>query len=78
VVIVIGGANSNNTRELVATASRYCTRVHQVQSPADLREEWFAGAEKVGITAGTSTPDTMIDQVEKAIRELAQPLFFAK
>src|SRR5437016_1615248 len=50
VVLVIGGANSNNTRELVATCSRYCGRVHHVQSAADLRIEWFAGAGDVGIT----------------------------
>src|SRR5215469_15432998 len=41
VVIVIGGAHSNNTRELVETCSRYCLRVHHVQTAADLREEWF-------------------------------------
>jgi 4-hydroxy-3-methylbut-2-en-1-yl diphosphate reductase len=71
VVIVIGGANSNNTRELVATCSRYCARVHHVQSAADLRLEWFADAETVGITAGTSTPDEIIHLVEQGIRDLA-------
>jgi len=70
VVIVIGGANSNNTRELVATCSRYCSRVHHVQTAADLRLEWFSGAETVGITAGTSTPDALIHAVEERISEL--------
>ncbi|HKS38722.1 MAG TPA: 4-hydroxy-3-methylbut-2-enyl diphosphate reductase [Verrucomicrobiae bacterium] len=70
VVIVIGGANSNNTRELVATCSRYCARVHHVQIAADLCGEWFDGAETVGVTAGTSTPDSMIDAVENRIRDL--------
>ena len=70
VVVVIGGANSNNTRELVATCSRHCGRVHHVQTAADLCPEGFAGAETVGITAGTSTPDAIIDAVERAIREL--------
>ena len=65
VVIVIGGAHSNNTRELVATCSRYCARVHHVQHAADLRAEWFDGAESVGITAGTSTPDSTIAEVEQ-------------
>lgn len=67
VVIVIGGAHSNNTRELVATCSRFCRRVHHVQSDADVRAEWLDGAATVGITAGTSTPDTVIDAVEKAL-----------
>jgi 4-hydroxy-3-methylbut-2-en-1-yl diphosphate reductase len=64
VVIVIGGRNSNNTRELAATCQAHCGRVHHVQGAADLRAEWFQGAGTVGITAGTSTPDWIIDAVE--------------
>jgi len=70
-VIVIGGANSNNTRELVSTCSRHCSHVHHVQTEADLRPEWFLGAAVVGITAGTSTPDEAIDRVDRRIREIA-------
>jgi len=51
VVVVIGGARSNNTHELVQTCRLYCSRVHHVQTAADLRPEWFAGAETVGIMA---------------------------
>ncbi len=71
VVIVIGGANSNNTRELVTTCSRYCSQVQHVQTESDLRPEWFRDAGVVGITAGTSTPDHVIDGIERRIRELA-------
>jgi len=71
VVIVIGGARSNNTRELVDTCGRYCRRVHHVQTADDLRPEWLEGANVLGITAGTSTPDDVIDGVEKTLRELA-------
>jgi 4-hydroxy-3-methylbut-2-en-1-yl diphosphate reductase len=70
VVIVIGGANSNNTRELVSTCRTQCAAVHHVQTESDLRAEWFAGAGTVGITAGTSTPDPVIDRVDRRIREL--------
>ena len=69
VVIVIGGAHSNNTHELVKTCSQYCGQVHHVQTPADLRPEWFADAETVGITAGTSTPDNLISEVEQQIQQ---------
>ena len=48
VVIVIGGANSNNTRELVTTCSRHCSRVHHVQTESDLRVEWFVAARHGG------------------------------
>ena len=71
VVIVIGGANSNNTRELVNTCRHECSRVHHVQTDLDLRPEWFREAQTVGITAGTSTPDDVIDRVDQRIRELA-------
>ena len=67
VVVVVGGANSNNTRELVATCSLYCTRVHHVQRAVDLQQDWFENAATVGITAGTSTPDVVIDGVEHAL-----------
>ena len=71
VVIVVGGEHSNNTRELARACRLSCPRVHQVQSASDLRPDWFRGAETVGITAGTSTPDDVIDRVERRIRELA-------
>jgi 4-hydroxy-3-methylbut-2-en-1-yl diphosphate reductase len=65
VVVVVGGAHSNNTGELAATCRRHCARVHHVQDAGDLRAEWFVGAATVGITAGTSTPDDIIDAVER-------------
>lgn len=68
VVIVIGGATSNNTRELAKTCARYCARVHHVQTEADLSPAWFGDAHTVGITAGTSTPDEVIDRVAERIR----------
>jgi 4-hydroxy-3-methylbut-2-enyl diphosphate reductase len=71
VVIVIGGAHSNNTHELVKTCSRFCLRVHHVQTAADLRDDWFCADDGVGITAGTSTPDSVIVAVENAITTLA-------
>jgi len=69
VVIVIGGAHSNNTGELVNTCRQYCSRVHQVQTADDVCAAWLAGAQVVGITAGTSTPDGVIDHVERRVRE---------
>jgi 4-hydroxy-3-methylbut-2-enyl diphosphate reductase len=70
VVVVIGGAHSNNTHELVRACSRDCSRVHHVQTAGDLRPEWFAQARTVGITAGTSTPDSVIDEVEQWLLNL--------
>ena len=68
VVIVVGGRSSNNTRELVKTCASHCPRVYHVQTEADVREEWFENSEVVGLTAGTSTPDDVIDRVEAQVR----------
>jgi 4-hydroxy-3-methylbut-2-en-1-yl diphosphate reductase len=68
VVVVVGGRSSKNPRERVRTCARHCARVHHVQIEADVRPEWFDGAEVVGLTAGTSTPDDVIDRVEARVR----------
>ncbi len=78
VVIVIGGAQSNNTRELVATCRLHLERVYHVQSAADLRADWFLGADIIGITAGTSTPDSTIEEVERAITAICSEKIFAR
>jgi 4-hydroxy-3-methylbut-2-enyl diphosphate reductase len=70
VVLVIGGNHSNNTRELIATCKLSCSRVFHVQDASQLRPEWFADAETVGITAGTSTPDGVIDAIEHWLVQL--------
>jgi 4-hydroxy-3-methylbut-2-enyl diphosphate reductase len=69
-VIVIGGAHSNNTHELVKTCLRFCARVHHVQAAEDLQISWFADAPIVGITAGTSTPDSVINAVEHRLSQI--------
>ncbi len=72
VVVVIGGAHSNNTHELVKTCSRYCSQVVHVQTAEDLQPEWFAGAQVVGVTAGTSTPDAAIREVQEWLETIAR------
>jgi len=71
VVVVIGGTHSNNTHELVKTCSQFCPRVHHVQTAADLRSEWFHAQDTVGITAGTSTPDAVINATEQKLGQFA-------
>jgi 4-hydroxy-3-methylbut-2-enyl diphosphate reductase len=71
-VLVVGGAHSNNTRELCATCRQYCPRVYHVQTAADLRPEWFSNVATVGLTAGTSTPDPVIDEIENWLQTRAE------
>jgi 4-hydroxy-3-methylbut-2-enyl diphosphate reductase len=71
VVIVVGGAHSNNTHELVKTCAQFCTRVHHIQTADDLRDTWLRPDDTIGITAGTSTPDTVIDAIEQKLQGFA-------
>lgn len=70
--VVVGGAGSNNTRELAGTCRRHCRRVFLVQDAGDVRAGWFEGARAVGLTAGTSTPDDVIASVEARLWELGR------
>jgi 4-hydroxy-3-methylbut-2-en-1-yl diphosphate reductase len=70
VILVIGGRHSANTRHLWELG-RELKPSHLVHDVEDLDPAWFTDVETVGITAGASTPDYMIDEVESAVRELA-------
>jgi 4-hydroxy-3-methylbut-2-enyl diphosphate reductase len=63
VVVVVGGPDSNNSRKLVELARQLGRPAYLVASPAELRPAWFDGCRVVGLTAGTSTPDAVIDEV---------------
>jgi 4-hydroxy-3-methylbut-2-enyl diphosphate reductase len=69
-VVVVGGSNSNNTRQLVALCERLGTRACHVQSADGIDPGWFAGCTTVGLTAGTSTLDETINEVYQRLRAL--------
>lgn len=68
VVIAVGGLQSANTRKLVQAAEEEGARAYQVQDVEDVKSEWIQGANSVGITAGASTPDWVVDKVEARVR----------
>ena len=71
VMVVVGGKKSANTRHLKEVCEEQGTRAHHIEGADELQAEWFAGVERIGLTAGASTPDYSIDEVERRIRELA-------
>lgn len=73
-VIVVGGRNSNNTRALVELCREQGRPAFHVQSPDDLRPEWFVDVETVGLTAGTSTPDEVIERVHQRLLRISEEI----
>jgi 4-hydroxy-3-methylbut-2-enyl diphosphate reductase len=71
-MVVVGGHNSNNTRQLVLRCQAAGLPAYHVQGPEDLQAEWFDGIETVGLTAGTSTLDGTIAAVEDALRQYSR------
>jgi 4-hydroxy-3-methylbut-2-enyl diphosphate reductase len=69
VMLVLGGRNSANTTKLAKLCEKKCKTYH-IETADEISKEWFNHARKVGITAGASTPDWIIKEVEKSLREL--------
>lgn len=70
VMIVIGGKNSSNTKQLHSIAKEYCQDSYHIESQNDLQVEWFKEKKFCGISAGASTPDWIIDDVIAKINAL--------
>jgi 4-hydroxy-3-methylbut-2-enyl diphosphate reductase len=70
VVIVVGGRNSANTTRLASLCRVIQPRTWHIETAAELDGSWLAGARRVGVTAGASTPEDEIDAAVARIREL--------
>src|SRR2546430_2455642 len=72
VIVVVGGRESNNTRQLVETCRAAGRRAFHIERPEELRSEWFDGISVVGLTAGTSTLRETVDAVFRRLEEIAR------
>ena len=70
VVVVVGSPTSSNSNRLRELAQRLGTPAYMVDSAADLEPQWFDGKRRVGLTAGASAPDVLVQQVILRLREL--------
>ena len=69
-MVVVGGRNSNNTRELVTLCRRQGVPTYHVQSADDIDAEWLHDCKTVGLSAGTSTVESVIEEVHEALCHL--------
>ena len=70
VVIVVGSPNSSNSNRLREVAEHMGARAYMVDSAADLRPEWIAGMKRVGVTAGASAPEVLVNELIERLRAL--------
>jgi 4-hydroxy-3-methylbut-2-enyl diphosphate reductase len=70
IMIVIGGKNSSNSKELFAKCKELNVGTFFVQEAEQLEKEWFKNKENVGVTAGASTPDITINDVVEKIKQI--------
>jgi (E)-4-hydroxy-3-methyl-but-2-enyl pyrophosphate reductase len=66
-MLIVGGKNSSNTTKLYKTVKGIQPRTYHIETEDEIRREWFAGVHKVGIAGGASTPDAIIDRVERRV-----------
>lgn len=70
VVIVVGSPTSSNSNRLRELAERLGAQAHMVEGAQDLKAEWFEGRSRVGLTAGASAPDILVQQVIERLRAM--------
>jgi 4-hydroxy-3-methylbut-2-enyl diphosphate reductase len=68
VVLVIGATNSSNANRLVEVATSVGTRAYLINDVGDIRPEWLAGAPRIGVTAGASTPEVLVSETVETLQ----------
>jgi 4-hydroxy-3-methylbut-2-enyl diphosphate reductase len=70
VMLVVGGKYSANTTQLTRLCKSLSVPTYHIETSSEIKEEWVTNAKKLGITAGASTPEWIIKEVEKRIRDI--------
>lgn len=70
VVLVVGSPNSSNSNRLREVAERCGAHAYLIDNASDIQPQWLAGAERIGVTAGASAPEVLVEQVIMRLKEL--------
>lgn len=73
-MIIVGGRNSANTLRLAEISKEKGCEIYHIETKDELKPEWFSNVVSVGVTAGASTPDWIIQEVIERIKVIAPPL----
>ena len=71
-MIVVGGRESANTRHLAVVSREHGVQTHHIETADEIDAAWFEDKQKVGVTAGASTPDFIIDEVVARLEAMGQ------
>lgn len=71
---IIGGNHSSNSRKLLAVCEEQCAKSFLIETEDEINPEDLRGAEKVGVTAGASTPDWLIEKVIRRLEEIGNEM----
>ena len=72
VFYIIGGRHSSNSVKLLAVCKEQCEKSFLIETEDEINPDDLAGAEKVGVTAGASTPNWLIDKIVKYLEEIGR------
>jgi 4-hydroxy-3-methylbut-2-enyl diphosphate reductase len=68
-ILVVGSANSSNSKRLVEVGQNYGVQAYLVNDWSDVNPEWLEGITSVGVTAGASAPEHLVEQIVSALGE---------
>ncbi len=76
VMVIVGGKNSANTTQLARLCETLGVRTYHIETSEELKDSWFKGVQVVGLTAGASTPDWIIKDIKKSIKDIGGRLTY--
>ena len=72
IMVIIGGKNSSNTKQLFLIAQKFCKDSYLIETESEIKKEWFKNKNHCGVSAGASTPQWLIENIIKKIKQIKE------